>query len=223
MGLPILKRVLTHALCGILGLLSVAHAAELQVAVLDQKGIAVVDAVILASAVDAKNMSRPASSVDIVDQIDKQFVPEVRVIYVGSKVRFPNKDKIQHQVYSFSPAKKFELPLYAGSEAAPVAFDKPGVVILGCNIHDWMVGYIYVADTPFFAQTGPSGTVSLVDLPAGDYRVRVWHPNMQSSEEATVQRATVVDGTPTRLQWRLPVKPALKIPRATGDSRSGYP
>src|SRR5258707_3003814 len=145
-----------------------AHAAELRVAVMDHKGKNVADAVVLAVAVDARNALHSHPPRDAVDQVDKQFVPFVKPVFVGSTVRFPNSDNIRHQVYSFSTAKKFELPLYAGTNAPPVVFDKPGVVVLGCNIHDWMIGYIYVSETPFFAKTEAAGTATIDDMPPGE-------------------------------------------------------
>jgi hypothetical protein len=82
------------------------------------------------------------------------------------------------------------------SHAPPIVFDKPGVVVLGCNIHDWMIGYIYVSETPFFAKTGPLGTAVISDMPAGEYRVRVWHPSMDHAEESTAQQVTLTADTP---------------------------
>jgi hypothetical protein len=160
---------------------------------------------------------------DAVDQVDKQFVPYVKPIFVGSKVRFPNSDNIRHQVYSFSPAKKFELPLYGGTDAPPVVFDKPGVVVLGCNIHDWMVGYIYVSETPFFAKTAAAGTASIDDMPPGDYTVRLWHPSMEHAEESTARRVTLNADAPTTVEWELALKPAFRVPRVSGAGAAGYP
>ncbi len=156
-----------------------ANAAELLVLVKDHRGKFVADAVVSATPTDPKNAQRLKPPTDAVDQVDKQFVPYVKAVLVGSKVHFPNSDHIRHQVYSFSSAKKFELPLYGGTDAAPVVFDKPGVVVLGCNIHDWMVGYIYVSTTPYFAKTEAEGSAAIEDLPAGEYTVRVWHPSME--------------------------------------------
>ncbi len=79
----------------------------------------------------------------------------------ASYVQFPNKDNIRHHVYSFSAARKFELPLYSGTPAQPVLFDKVGVVKLGCNIHDWMIGYIYVTETPYFGKSNAEGRVDM--------------------------------------------------------------
>lgn len=110
----------------------------------------------------------------VMDQRDSTFVPGVLAVQAGTTVSFPNSDTVRHQVYSFSPAKPFELPLYEGTPLAPVLFDRPGVVVVGCNIHDWMIGYIVVLDTPHFAKTDASGRLR-IDLPAGRYRLQAWH------------------------------------------------
>ena len=109
------------------------------------------------------------------NQINKTFVPHVLPIAVGTWVRFPNKDQIHHHVYSFSRTKSFELPLYRGESAKPVLFDKPGVVKLGCNIHDWMSGIILVLPTRHFATTGDDGRYVLSGFPPGTYAVTAWH------------------------------------------------
>src|SRR5207244_3930054 len=106
-------------------------------------------------------------------------------VLVGSPVSFPNRDDVRHHVYSFSPAKRFDLPLYVGTPAKPVVFDTPGVVIIGCNIHDWMVGYIYVSESPYFATTDADGRADLTGLPPGRYTARVWHPQLAGADDAT--------------------------------------
>jgi plastocyanin len=202
---------------------SAPQAAELHARVMDHKGKLVADAVVLAVPADPKIAQRGKLPTDAVDQVDKQFVPYVKPILVGATVRFPNSDNIRHQVYSFSPTKKFELPLYGGTDAPPVVFDKPGVVILGCNIHDWMIGYIYVSDTPFFAKTGADGTAALSDLPAGEYTVRVWHPSMERAEATTAQRLTLAADSPTSAEWHIDLRAAIRVPRASGASSPAYP
>lgn len=112
----------------------------------------------------------------VMDQQDKQFVPNVLVVRTGTQVKFPNSDNIRHHVYSFSPAKRFELRLYQGTPSEPVTFDKPGVVVLGCNIHDWMIGYVYVTDDPRYAVTNQQGQAQIDQLPKGRYAVTLWHP-----------------------------------------------
>lgn len=203
--------------------ISPGQAAELRVLVKDHHGKLVADAVVLATALDPKSALRAKPPIDAVDQVDKQFVPYVKPVFVGSKVNFPNSDRIRHQVYSFSPAKKFELPLYGGTTAPPVVFDKPGVVVLGCNIHDWMIGYIYVSETPFFAKTEVAGTATIDYLPPGDYSVRLWHPSMEHSEESTARRITLNAEGPTSVAWELDLKPAFRVPRVSGPGSAGYP
>jgi len=122
-------------------------AGSLEIIVKDDKGRPVSDAVAYAAAGAASSASKKQT---VVDQRDKQFVPYVTAVQVGTAVIFPNSDNIRHHVYSFSPAKRFELPLYSGVPAEPVVFDKVGFVTLGCNIHDWMIAYIAVLPTPYF-------------------------------------------------------------------------
>lgn len=114
-------------------------------------------------------------------QRERQFTPYILVTQAGVPVNFPNRDPIAHHVYSFSQTKTFELPLYREEMPEPIVFDKPGVVPLGCNIHDWMLGYIVVVDTPFFTQMSDTEAV-LENLPPGDYEIRVWHPTLHPSE-----------------------------------------
>jgi plastocyanin len=167
-----------------------AQTAEIAARVINEQGQPVADAVVVAVPADggarppAKATERPRA--DVVDQVDKEFTPKVAAILVGTAVTFPNHDDVRHHVYSFSPAKRFELPLYAGVPAGPVVFDKPGVVVLGCNIHDWMVGYIYVSESPYFAKTGKDGKAILAELPPRAYAVRVWHPQLEGAEETTL-------------------------------------
>jgi plastocyanin len=152
-------------------------------------GIAAEDTVIVLNPLDAA--PPPHRDAAIIDQINKRFVPRVSVVRTGTEVTFPNSDRIRHQVYSFSPAKTFSLKLYAGSPNTPVTFDHPGLVVLGCNIHDNMVAYVAVVDSPYFAKTADSGSVTMT-LPAGRYRLLAWHPNAVAAiapREITVSAA----------------------------------
>lgn len=113
-------------------------------------------------------------------QKDIQFHPFVLVVPAGATVAFPNLDPVRHHVYSFSPAHRFELKLYGKDETETVRFDKAGPVALGCNIHDGMVAFIKVVDTPYAAKADASGEVKLRGLPAGKVTVRIWHPYLKS-------------------------------------------
>ncbi len=112
-------------------------------------------------------------------QENQQFDPYVLPVQVGTAVEFPNHDSFRHHVYSFSSSKPFELKLFGGTERQVVTFEKEGVVALGCNIHDNMLGYIFVVPTPYFAKTGENGK-AVFNLPAGAYTVKVWHPTQKS-------------------------------------------
>lgn len=199
-----------------------AHAqTSISAAVRDDKGQPLENAVVVAVPVDG--VMRPPGRLhsDVVDQVNKEFMPKVTAILVGTSVVFPNHDNVRHQVYSFSPVKRFELPLYAGQAAAPVTFDKAGVVVLGCNIHDWMVGYVYVSESPYFAMTGKDGRATLADLPPREYVVRVWHPQSDVTEESTRK---VIDLTHVRagpVTWALPTKPETRVRRAPTAERGG--
>jgi plastocyanin len=153
----------------------VAKAGELSLNVTDQQGAPLVDAVVsLAGPPGASTSPLKAN----MDQRDRMFFPHVLVVRTGTAVTFPNSDDIRHQVYSFSSSKRFELRLYEGTPTAPVVFDHPGVVVLGCNIHDWMLGYVYVTPDPWFGVTDGHGKVSFSHLPDGDYSLTLWHPKV---------------------------------------------
>jgi plastocyanin len=202
------------------------RAAEVHIEVVDSQGRPLPDAVVIASPVNpgaAREAARPADGTEVIDQVDKQFVPYVKVIRAGTWVRFPNQDNIRHHVYSFSPAKRFELPLYAGAAAPPVLFDKPGVVVMGCNIHDWMVGYVYVSESPYFGKTGDDGRTLLANLPPGDYAIRIWHPDLIAAEESTARTVRLTEQDARREAWKIEVKPSLKPRRGPSETKGlGY-
>jgi plastocyanin len=198
-----------------------AQSAEIVATVIDQNGKPVADAVIVAVPTEGSLRAPAKAREDVIDQVDKQFVPKVQVVLVGTPVTFPNNDNVRHQVYSFSPAKRFELPLYAGTPSQPVLFDKPGVVVLGCNIHDWMIGFIYVSDSPYFAKTGADGKATLTDLPPRSYVVRVWHPQLDVAEETTRKSIDVTRVRHADAGWTLNLKPEARVRRAPVSDRGG--
>ncbi len=150
-----------------------SHGGTVEVTARDAKGANLEDAVIW---VTPKAGGAPARKRDAeIEQKDRQFMPLVTVVQVGTPINFPNRDTIRHHVYSFSAPKPFEIKLYVGTPVAPVVFDKPGEVVLGCNIHDHMLAYVYVVETPWFAKTGADGRARIEGVPAGEYEVRVWH------------------------------------------------
>jgi len=165
-----------------------AFAADLSVTVKGDDGAPLADAVVLfhtpgsGSGGGAIHYAWPV----VMTQQNIAFNPYVLIVPVGSTVAFPNKDKVRHHVYSFSAAKKFELKLYGQQEERTVTFEKAGIVALGCNIHDQMIGYIVVADTPFAAKTNAAGVAEIHGLPGGAGALSVWHPDMKA--KAPIER-----------------------------------
>lgn len=184
------------ALCALLWLTGAASAGSLRVQVLDSAGKPLKGAVVSLVSDAARRAVRPLPEQEI-SQENKQFVPAVRVVTVGTLVRFPNRDSVRHHVYSFSPTKKFEIKLYAGTPAAPVLFDQPGVAVLGCNIHDQMVGWVVVLDTPYFAQTDAQGQALLEGMPAGAHQLRAWHARLPVDVTPPQQAIALTEGDST--------------------------
>ncbi|MBT9513899.1 MAG: methylamine utilization protein [Acidovorax sp.] len=175
-----------------------AQAGSVQVDVTEASGRPLADAVVFLDSADARKQVKPLAGVEMAQE-KRQFVPGVLVVTAGTEVLFPNRDSVRHHVYSFSPAKKFELKLYTGTPSNPVLFDKPGVVALGCNIHDQMVGWILVVDTPYYARTpAATGRVLLDNVPPGTYTLRTWHTRLPVGAPALEQAVTVpATGTAT--------------------------
>ncbi|MBS0395495.1 MAG: methylamine utilization protein [Proteobacteria bacterium] len=180
-----------------------ALAGDLEVAVLDRAGQGVAEVVITATPAEPGAPRPRPAAVATVDQRQRAFVPRVLAVAVGTRIEFPNSDSVSHQVYSFSPARRFQLPLYKGSPHPPVEFDREGLVVLGCNIHDEMVGYVYVTRAPYFATTGEDGRVRFHDLPAGGYRVVAWGPRVADPPASLVRELSVAAHEPASLTLRL--------------------
>ena len=175
MSLPTFGRLILGLVA--LGLAGAVQAADLTVVIRDSNGRPVRDAVVMA---DASGRAAPPAARFVINQQNMQFVPYVLVIPVGSTVEFGNLDPYRHHVYSFSPAKKFELKLFGQGETRPVRFDKPGLVSIGCNIHDSMQAFIQVVDTPFARKSDETGRVTLRGVPAQVRQVRVYHPLLRA-------------------------------------------
>jgi plastocyanin len=179
-------RTLTLVLIAAAGC-SEARAAHLTIEVRTSAGTAARDAVVVVDALDAAAAAPalPGRDKAVVDQVNKQFDPQITVVQAGARIAFPNHDQIHHQVYSFSEAKRFELDLYAGSRNAGEVFGKPGLVVLGCNIHDRMLAFVAVVESPYFAKTSPAGTGDF-ELPPGRYTVSAWHPELGAVRKQTL-------------------------------------
>lgn len=191
---------------------------EVRAVVRDAKGESVPDAVIALYALDGSETVplAPAAPIEIAQE-GQEFIPYVTVVRLGSEVVFPNKDSIQHHIYSLSKPKRFEKPLYAPGAHESVVFDQPGIITLGCNIHDWMVAYIVVLPTPYFAKTDAKGSAQ-VSVPAGRYRIEIWHPRLSTPE----QREAKIGPGAAPFEYTLKLKLDRRIRRAPEGKASGY-
>ena len=159
----------------LVGAASPLAATPLSVRVVDSSGRPVRDAVVTLSPAAGARAPR-AGGHFVVSQKDLQFHPFLTIVPVGADVSFPNLDSTKHHVYSFSAAKRFELKLFARDQSRTVRFEKPGVVALGCNIHDGMSAFIFVTDSAWTERTNGQGIASFADAPNGAGHVAVWHP-----------------------------------------------
>ena len=156
---------------------------ELTVRVLDSDGAPVPDVAVFATREDGRAGPEPTSQTAVMDQVDIRFVPHTLLIQKGMSVEFPNSGVVAHHVYSFSKPNNFVLPLYKGDAHEPVSFDHDGVVTIGCNIHDEMLGYIVVVDTNTYAMTDSQGEARLtVSDPIPDYDINIWSPRIRDNK-----------------------------------------
>jgi plastocyanin len=185
---PMLARL--ASLAALLCASTVARAAGLDVLVTNLAGKPLADAVVMLEPVGAALPVRPMTGVRIA-QHDLQFNPQVSVVTVGSPVLFPNEDTVRHHVYSYSSAKTFQIKLYAGVPHTPIVFDKPGIAVLGCNIHDGMLAWVVVTDTPLWARSAAGGRAKVIDVPAGSYQMHVWHSSLADTTPPQLLPLTV--------------------------------
>jgi hypothetical protein len=197
-----------------------ALAVEVSFQITDPKKAPVADAVVSLIPLDGPvKITPPVEPLELA-QSAQEFSAYVTPLMVGTTVVFPNRDSVAHQVYSLSPVKKFTFPLYKPGTEGTVVFDQPGVVALGCNIHDWMSAYVVVVATPWFARTNREGVAAIAAVPPGRYRAEVWHPRLAKTETREV--AVASDAAPAPLAFALTLKPDRRIRRAPAAVGGGY-
>lgn len=173
---------------------TVAHAATVTATIVDKANAPMADVVIYATPIGTTGSPALTNPDPVtISQEGMQFSPYVTPIRVGTAIRFPNYDRLEHHVKSFSPAKQFEIKIYESGTPPPVVFDKPGVVVIYCLLHEWMRAYVYVTDTPYFAKSDLTGTASINGLKEGMYEIRAWHPDMGSIKPPLMQTIKVGD------------------------------
>ena len=196
-------------------LATAAAASGIAVQVRDGAGAPLSDAVVYAEPVGtAAPKTLLAGSIE---QKGLKFLPLVTVVQTGSSISFPNNDRVRHHIYSFSAPKKFDQKLYSGATATPQVFDKPGTVVLGCNIHDKMLAYVRVVDTPYYAKTDAAG-MARIDLPAGArYVLTAWHYRATGAQTTQQEIALKGDAAPATVVLSLALKPVEAAPVSDAD------
>lgn len=179
-------------------------AAPVSVQVADSAGRALPEAVVLLEPLSGKAPVKPMAEVQIAQE-KRRFNPRVTLITVGTAVNFPNFDTVRHHVYSFSKAKTFEIKLYAGVPSKPEVFDKPGIAVLGCNIHDRMAAWVVVAETPWHAMSGADGVARIAEAPPGAYQLSVWHAGL-AANSPPLTRKVQIGAAELRESFELPVE-----------------
>jgi len=193
-----------------LALAAPAAAGALAVTVVDGSGHVMRDAVV--SLVPNEVSRMPAASTllgvtSIIDQRNEMFVPLVSIVPAGGTIMFTNSDHTMHHVYSFAPIRQFEFVLNSGEKSGAVRFDHAGIAAVGCNIHDQMIAYVYVTESPWTVLTGADG-IARLELPVGAYRTSLWHPEMAPGREVPATSVVIGNGptTVTLTMPRLPVR-----------------
>lgn len=217
MNLPIRTNFVLSGLVFLL-LASSLSASEVTITIEDKKQRSVHDTV-----VELIGISPDASLDDDIEitQVDKEFTPEVSVFPRGSSVLFTNKDPFQHHVYSVSKGNQFDLPLYKGTPSEHIQFDSPGIVKLGCNIHDWMLAFAYVSQSEYLVVTDASGKAQFPDIPEGEYELRIWNPRLKNNKKFISQALSVGQNLPVEQAVTLSLRKKIRKPRRI-EKNSNY-
>lgn len=213
-------RLLRACCCAALIWSTATAAAVVEVSIIDQGNKPLADAVIVLQPTAASRVRTKAQRA-VIEQIDREFNPFVSVVQTGTTVALPNRDPLLHHVFSFSKAKTFEIKLYRGEAPRDVLFDEPGVVALGCNIHDWMEGYVLVVDSPYHAKTGSQGNARVANLPAGEYRVWFWHPHQQKPPQQQTLRVLQNDKRQLTTRFDIETRTRRVKPPLQADNYAG--
>lgn len=196
-------------------LLTQVHAAELMVKLVDKDNKPLENVVVYVT---------PKSGVEglpknheqlIVGQKDKKFSPYVTVMQKGQKITFSNQDDITHHIYSVSGNNRFDFKLKAGAEVVTDDMSSTEEIAMGCNIHDWMSGYVLVVDTPYYGVSNDNGVVSLTVSQLEQYTITAWHPQLDMSSNKFEQFYDLKTNSAT-INMKLP-KNLLPIPEQSGQ------
>ena len=196
-----------------------ASASELTVTIEDKKQLSTEGSIV---ELVGENLETAADRPIVINQIKREFDPFLSIIPKGSAVQLNNSDGYSHHVYSVSKGNKFDLPLYKGKPPKDVVFDAAGIVKLGCNIHDWMLAYVYVSQSQTIGTTDASGIITFAGIPAGTYQLRVWNPRMRNTKRVVTRKIDLVDGQVLTTTVQVSLRKKIRKRKPTESSGSGY-
>lgn len=157
-----------------------------------------------------------------INQLDKEFIPLLTIAGVGSSLRFNNQDPLKHHVYSVSKGNKFELPLHNGHSDKIIQLTTPGIIKLGCNIHDWMLAYVYVAESDRIKIMDKLGRVEFSGLPAGDYQIKIWSPRLRNTNKPITRSVSIAADQSQTLKFEIKLRKHIRKPARKTQSGSYY-
>jgi plastocyanin len=199
------------AVCVWLSAAGPSVAADVNLSFVDVEGADVQDVIATLEVPDGQTVAAPAPIEVEVNQYRQSFDPLVTTVPVNSDVRFRNSDSFAHHVYSFSKAKSFERRQSTSGVTEAITLENPGLIALGCNIHDHMLAYIYVSDTPYYGRSGRDGSVQMQDVPDGSYVLKIWHPRLKGK---AIEKPVNVSGDTVEINETLELKPPRKVKKS---------
>lgn len=151
---------------------------NITVTVLDPTLAEIEGVVVYLTPLDKSSINSLTTQTLIISQNNKKFTPYIAVLQKGQKIKFKNQDDVTHHIYSVSGKNRFDFKVKAGEHNNNIDISALGEVAMGCNIHDWMSGYVLVVDTPYFNKTTSTGISNFENIPAGNYKLTIWHPQL---------------------------------------------
>ncbi len=161
-----------------------------QIFVESNTGQGLKDLVVYLEPLDGQKLGHKSEPL-VINQEGRAFDPYISVSQVDSNVNFVNKDDITHHIYSAGSENKFSFKIKSGETNASVEFTQPAEVAMGCNIHDWMSGFLLVVNTPYFAKTNAQGYAYFDITELGKYKIVVWHPQMNNTDNRMIKEVSV--------------------------------
>ena len=188
---------------------SLSHAAELNIKIEAFKQRSTDGLVI--ELIGAGTSAAPVGEFEI-NQLDKEFIPLLTIAGVGSSLSFNNQDQLKHHIYSVSKANPFDLPLHNGRSTKIIQLNQPGIIKLGCNIHDWMLAYVYVAQSDRVKIMDKRSIVSFSDLPAGEYQIKIWSPRLRNTRKPVTTSVTLAGGQSQTTTIKVKLRKRIRKP-----------